>query len=120
MASSRIKNYSSNIFCNISTNSPNFNQDNPLKQMKTNLKESKIGFDYLESFLSDIEYFQQNPAIKRLALDSYFKETWNMYLKKVYDKVSAHDREEIFSKEFADANKNSPGMFLFHMLKYYS
>ena len=68
--------------------------------------------------MSDSEYFQKNPDVKRLALDTYFKEIWDMYLKEICDKVPARAREEILAKEFDDADKKSLGLFMFYLLKY--
>ena len=93
-------------------------RDAPSKQPQTYLREAKIGFDYLEAFLNDAEYFRQNPGDKRLAVDSYFKEIWSAYLKEVFGKISARERENLLLKEFAVADNNSSGSFLLHLMKY--
>ena len=68
--------------------------------MKNYLHSLNVGFKYLEVFLSEIEFFQKNPASKQLALKTYFNETWGMYVRPIYNQIPTHDREDALREEF--------------------
>ncbi|MBD3878320.1 MAG: glycosyltransferase [Quinella sp. 1Q5] len=87
-----------------------------LDKLKAYFTTLNVGFNYIDEYLSKREYFQENPQVKRLALNGFFKRIWDVRIKKVYDEVPAHDREEALRKEFENRNNASLIMSLLEFL----
>mgnify|MGYP000211020819 CR=1 FL=1 len=88
----------------------------PARQLKRYLRALTVGFRHLDNFLSKREFYQQNPAVKEMALDTYFKEAWNLYISKVYHQVPLAERVAMLQEEFALADNTALQAFLFERM----
>lgn len=84
-------------------NSHNKESDS-LKKLKAYFRTLNIAFNYLSDFLGNHEFFQKNFQVKNFALETYFRHIWNIYIKKAYGEVTAHDLKEVLLEEFGNAN----------------
>ncbi|MBD3878632.1 MAG: glycosyltransferase [Quinella sp. 1Q5] len=86
-----------------------------LQQLQTYMSALKVGFNYLDDFLNKREFFQKNPKVKQLAFSTYFHEVWDNYIRIIYDKIPAGEREEALRKEFANIDNTDLMAFLFNV-----
>ena len=88
----------------------------PLIQLKKYLRALTVGIRHLDNFLSKREFFQENPEFKYDALNTYAREIYDEYIKKIYDKIPARDREEALINEFSIDDNTALTAFLFNAL----
>ena len=88
----------------------------PIKQMKKYLNALTVGFRYLDDFLSRQEFFKKNQTIKQTALDTYMRDIWDGYIKKIYDDIPVQERNDILRKEFTNTDNTALTVFLFNIL----
>lgn len=102
-------------FYRVSKSSLYHQQQEPVDQLKTYINALNVGFKYLDDFFGKREFFQQNPDIKQIILDTYLGETWNFYIREVYVKVPVHERNKILNKEFAGKDNTVLTALLFYI-----
>ena len=107
-------------FYRIRENSLYHQKREPLQQLKTYLSSLKFGFKYLDEFLSKKEFFQQNPEIKRIALSTYLKEIWELYIQKIYHEISDPDRNRVLKEIFTDSEQTILMEFFLYALSDFS
>ena len=73
----------------------------PLKKFQKYLRALTVGIEYLNGFLSNIEFFQQNPEQRNIALKTYAREVMKFYVQGIYKDVPIAERYEALRKEFA-------------------
>ncbi|MBD3879151.1 MAG: glycosyltransferase [Quinella sp. 1Q5] len=74
----------------------------PIDKLKAYLTQLNVGLKYIDDLLSKREYFQENPQVKRLALNVYLKRIWNVRFGGIYNKISAQELREALREEFGE------------------
>lgn len=90
----------------------------PLKQLRKYLNALTVGFAHLDNFLSEQEYFQKNPTVKYLALDTYFQEIV-VYLNDIYLTVPVAEMDETLREGFSVADNTALMAFTFSAMNVY-
>ena len=90
----------------------------PQKQLQKYCRALRVGFEHLDKFLSDREFFRQNPALKYLALETYVREIIT-YLYKIYGDCPAYEFDEILREEFAEGDNSALLAFVFGAMNIY-
>jgi glycosyltransferase involved in cell wall biosynthesis len=76
------------------------------------------GFNFLNKFLSEREFFLQNPQVKYLALEIYFNEVM-IYLKDFYVNIPEYAAYDVLRQEFEHGNYTELTAFIFNALNVY-
>ncbi|MBR0062492.1 MAG: glycosyltransferase, partial [Selenomonadaceae bacterium] len=76
----------------------------PLKKFQKYLRALTVGIEYLDGFLSGIEFFQKNPEQRNIALKTYAREVMKYYVQGIYKDVPLSERYETLRKEFAGSS----------------
>ncbi len=92
----------------------------PLQQLEMYLSSLKFGFKYLDEFLSKRDFFQKNLETKRIALCTYLKEIWELYIRKIYHEVPTPERNKVLRKIFTDDDQTILTEFFFYALEDFS
>lgn len=81
-----------------------------LKHFKKYVREWVVGFKYLDKFLSEREFFRQNPHAKYILLETHLNEMLN-YIIPVYNNVPPSFLEEVLRSELG----NNMAAFIFNL-----
>ena len=96
------------------------NKVNLIDYVKKWIKSLATAFSCCDKFLSDLEFYKQNPEIKYLALDAITQDIFR-HLSVVYQKFSAAVLDDIIREEFAKVGDTSAmTTFFFNMSMLYS
>ena len=90
----------------------------PVKLIQKYCSALCVGFNYLEKFLSDREFFNQYPDMKNLALETYVREI-TAYLNKIYLNFPAHKFDETLREEFSKNSNAALLAFVFSSMNFY-
>ena len=90
----------------------------PLKQLQKYCSALRVGFEYLDKFLSGRKFFNQNPDMKYLALETYVREI-SAYLSKIYLNFPPHEFDEILREEFSKNSNAALTAFIFGAMNVY-
>ena len=96
------------------------------KYFSTYSRALTAGFNYLDNFFADIEFFQQNPGAKYAVSRTYVEHILHLYFSKIYSLISHEDvyenlaaLDELLRKDFADGKNVALMTFIFNMLNVY-
>ncbi|MBQ3336510.1 MAG: glycosyltransferase family 2 protein [Selenomonadaceae bacterium] len=78
----------------------------------------RLGFRYIDDFLSGREYFSRNTEEKYLLLETYAQEMFR-YFVGTYSQIPAHKLDEIIRKEFSKGDDVALTTFMFSTLNIY-
>lgn len=90
----------------------------PLKQLKKYVAALTVGFDNMDKFLSEREFFQKNPTYKYMAFDTYFREIL-LYLNEIYGQIAVADLDEALREGFSAADNMAITSFTFNLMNIY-
>ena len=104
-------------FCIIRTNSNSVTRSNRSPEQMIRLRTSTLitGLEYLDEFMSGLEFFKQNPIIRLQVLNFFVL----MQLENMKDALSFFEPEklyEIFLREFSKAGSSQPALIAYLLL----
>ena len=84
----------------------------PLKQLKKYVTALAVGFEHLDKFLSEQEFFRNNPDAKYTAFDTYVRELL-LYMNEIYSTLPVASLDDTLREGFSAADTTALTAFIF-------